>query len=310
MNARIVAVVRPATCEPLTTTRRLAHCVVANRCLQELQTERMELAGFAVKNAETTGKAGLFFMEDAWVCEVDLTSLLRVEAPTRLVTTDGYSLAWTGTGPNDNSPPDDARTLVASADTLRIRYPWDLLTINEQLVPTIAPDCRQADIAPSVTVDGTLAAGRGTRILPGVYIEGNVIVGQDCKIGPNCYLRGSTSIGDRCRIGQAVEVKNSMVLSDVSIAHLSYCGDSIIGARSNLGAGTIAANVRHDGATHRSLVGGELLDTGRQKLGAILGDDVHTGINTSIYPGRKIWPGVWTRPGEVVQHDLHKPGGG
>jgi bifunctional UDP-N-acetylglucosamine pyrophosphorylase/glucosamine-1-phosphate N-acetyltransferase len=87
-------------------------------------------------------------------------------------------------------------------------------------------------------------------------------------------------------------------------SHLTYLGDSVVGDRANLGCGTITANVRHDGANHKAVVNGACVDTGRLKLGAIIGDDVHTGINTSIYPGRKMWPGVTTRPGAIVLKDV------
>ena len=150
--------------------------------------------------------------------------------------------------------------------------------------------------------------GQGSRVLPGVFIEGNVVIGRNCKIGPNCYLRGNTSIGEGCHIGQGVEIKNSIVMDHTGIGHLSYCGDSIIGRSVNFGAGTIIGNLRHDGANHRSMVGEELIDTGRRKFGSVVGDGVHTGINTSIYPGRKLWPGAETRPGEVVRRDIRRAG--
>ena len=153
-------------------------------------------------------------------------------------------------------------------------------------------------------IDGIIHLGKGSRILPGVFIEGNVVIGENCKIGPNCYLRGSSSIGDHCHIGQAVEIKNSIILSHTSIGHLSYVGDSVIGHKVNFGAGTITSNLRHDGKNHRTTVGDQLIDTGRRKFGAIVSDHVHTGINTSIYPGRKLHPHTSTRPGEIVQKDL------
>jgi bifunctional UDP-N-acetylglucosamine pyrophosphorylase/glucosamine-1-phosphate N-acetyltransferase len=117
-------------------------------------------------------------------------------------------------------------------------------------------------------------------------------------------LRGSGSIGDHCHIGQAVEIKNSIILSHTSIGHLSYVGDSVIGHKVNFGAGTITSNLRHDGKNHRTTVGDQLIDTGRRKFGAIVGDHVHTGINTSIYPGRKLHPHTSTRPGDIVKKDL------
>ena len=79
---------------------------------------------------------------------------------------------------------------------------------------------------------------------------------------------------------------------------------SVIGDRVNFGAGTIISNFRHDGKNHRSMVDGELVETGRRKFGAVIGDAVHTGIHTAIYPGRKMGPGTMTRPGEVVERDL------
>ena len=77
----------------------------------------------------------------------------------------------------------------------------------------------------------------------------------------------------------------------------------MIGRGVNFGAGTITSNLRHDGNNHRTPVAGQLVDTGRRKFGTIVGDGVHTGINTSIYPGRKFAPGSTTLPGEVVQKD-------
>ena len=88
------------------------------------------------------------------------------------------------------------------------------------------------------------------------------------------------------------------------IPHLSYIGDSVIGENVNLGAGTITANLRHDNGNIKSMIKEKLIDTKRRKFGAVIGDNVHTGINTSIYPGRKIWPGKTTLPGEVIKKDV------
>jgi bifunctional UDP-N-acetylglucosamine pyrophosphorylase/glucosamine-1-phosphate N-acetyltransferase len=104
-------------------------------------------------------------------------------------------------------------------------------------------------------------------------------------------------------VGNAVEVKNCVIGDHVSIGHLSYFGDSVFGCGINIGAGTIAANLRHDNASVKSIVKGQVVDTGRRKMGAVIGDNVHTGIHTSIYPGRKIWPGKATLPGEIVSAD-------
>lgn len=186
--------------------------------------------------------------------------------------------------------------------SFRLRHPWDLLALNEQLVGAIDANRIEGTVRAGATLDGFVRLGKGSVILPGVYIEGNVVIGEDCKIGPNCYIRGNTSVGDRCHIGQAVEIKNSLLGDKVSIGHLSYAGDSVICDRVNFGAGTIISNLRHDGRNHRWLENQAFVDTGRRKFGAIVGENVHTGIHTAIYPGRSLSENSMTTPGEVVSH--------
>jgi bifunctional UDP-N-acetylglucosamine pyrophosphorylase/glucosamine-1-phosphate N-acetyltransferase len=98
--------------------------------------------------------------------------------------------------------------------------------------------------------------------------------------------------------------KNSIIGNNTNVAHLSYVGDSIIGDDCNLGAGTIIANLRHDHETIKTKIKGKMIDTKREKLGAIIGDNVKTGIGTLIYPGRKIWPQKTTLPGQKVEQDI------
>lgn len=192
----------------------------------------------------------------------------------------------------------------AAAHSFLIRYPWDLIRANELHVSSLSVDLVRGDVHASAVIEGVIHLGAGSRVLPGVFIEGNVVIGENCKIGPNCYIRGNTSIGDRCHIGQSVEIKNCLILSKTNVGHLSYVGDSVLGEGVNFGAGTTTSNLRHDGKNHRSMVSGSLIDTGRRKFGAIIADGVHTGINTSIYPGRKFWPGTTTLPGDIVRHDI------
>lgn len=184
-------------------------------------------------------------------------------------------------------------------------YSWDILKANELAVALNTVWENHGTCHSSLYVDGKLSVGSGTKILPGVVIEGEVIIGPNCKIGPNCYIRGTTSIGEQCHIGQAVEIKNTVIFKQTNVGHLSYIGDSILGENVNLGAGTTTSNLRHDGKNHSSKVADKLVDTGRRKFGTVIGDNVHTGINTSIYPGRKIWPGLTTRPADIVIQDLH-----
>ena len=232
----------------------------------------------------------------AWLDAKD-GELFSNPAVRTLVDADGTPLAWL-----DESP-DPSKSAVATHSFV-IHHPWDLLKANEQVVAALPESLLLGEVHPMAVIEGIVLIGEGTRILPGVFIEGNAIIGSNCKIGPNCYIRGNTSIGDGCHIGQSVEIKNCVILSKTNVGHLSYIGDSVLGEKVNLGAGTTTSNLRHDGKNHRSMVGGVLVDTGRRKFGTIIGDGVHTGINTSIYPGRKLWPHTSTRPAQVVQKDL------
>ena len=236
----------------------------------------------------------------AWLDATECAAWLHSETQ-MLIDASGRALAW------KQADPDPASAQLSPRSFL-IEHPWDLLRANEQLLAALTQHDIAGEVHPQAVIEGFITLGEGSRILPGVFIEGNVIIGKNCKIGPNCYLRGHTSIGDHCHIGQAVEIKNTIILDHSAIGHLSYVGDSVIGAFVNFGAGTITSNLRHDGKTHRSRSTSEgLIDTGRRKLGAIVGDSVHTGIHTAIYPGRQLWPHSSTRPGAVVQHDLPSP---
>jgi acetyltransferase-like isoleucine patch superfamily enzyme len=282
-----------STLWPLASTRPLASLGVAGRLLRDWQSGSWPIAG----------DLAIWQRENAWVAPIDAAALIAAGPGHVLVDADGTALA--GSTPNADAAA--TATLQAGTSSFPLIHPWDLLRLNEELTGALAADDLRGEVSPAAHVAGHLVLGDGSRILPGVYIEGNVIIGNHCKIGPNCYLRGNTTIGDHCHIGQAVEIKNCLIGSHTSVGHLSYAGDSVLGDGVNFGAGTITSNFRHDGKSHRSMVGGVLIATGRRKFGAIIGDGVHTGIHTAIYPGRKLDPKASTRPGAIVQHD--HPGG-
>lgn len=196
------------------------------------------------------------------------------------------------------------RVVKAEGYWLAMAYPWQLLDTNAFFLETELVHNIHGEVSPAAHINGTVSVGRGAVIRSGVVIDGPVCIGEDCSIGPNCWLRPNTALGRGCRVGQAVEIKNSILMAGAKASHQCYIGDSIVGEGADLGCGTVTANVRHDGGSHKSVIQGELVDTGRSKLGAIIGDNVHTGIHTSIYPGRKLWPNVTTLPGEVVRQDI------
>ncbi|HEX3554276.1 MAG TPA: glucose-1-phosphate thymidylyltransferase [Thermoanaerobaculia bacterium] len=183
--------------------------------------------------------------------------------------------------------------------------PWALLgdALDEVLAGLPSSDV-QSGLSPDVHLAGDrIVIGSGARIHPSVVIEGPVFIGRDVEIRPGAYIRGGCWIGDRCIIGANTELKRAILLPHARAPHLNYVGDSMLGADVNLGAGTILSNFRHDGGRIRIPAGGLRLDTGRRKLGAILGDGVLTGCNCVLHPGAvvgrgtQIYPGVQLRPG-------------
>ncbi|MDD3292571.1 MAG: sugar phosphate nucleotidyltransferase [Candidatus Pacebacteria bacterium] len=182
-------------------------------------------------------------------------------------------------------------------------YPWDIFNALDFFFSKKKKSLKIKK-EKNVIIKDKLIVGQGTLIKSGAYIEGPAYIGNNCIIGPNCFIRANTIIGNNCKIGQAVEIKNSIIGNNVNINHLSYIGDSIIGDNCNLGAGTIIANLKHNGETIETMVNEKMIDTKRNKFGTIVGDNSKTGIGTLIYPGRKIWPGKNTLPGEKIKEDL------
>jgi UDP-N-acetylglucosamine diphosphorylase/glucosamine-1-phosphate N-acetyltransferase len=178
---------------------------------------------------------------------------------------------------------------------LDLSYPWDLLLANESLLAGIKSE-NLGEVEENVVMRGAVSVGKGTVVRAGSYIVGPVIIGQDCEVGPNCYIRPSTSIGDNCHVGAAVEVKNAIIMKGSKIPHHNYVGDSIIGEGCNFGAGTKVANLRLD--EENITAGG--IDTGRRKLGAIIGDGVKTGINSCINIGSMIGNNTHIGPGAIA----------
>ena len=141
--------------------------------------------------------------------------------------------------------------------------------------------------------------GEGSIIEPGAYVAGPCIIGRHCEIRHGAYVRGDVILGDDSIIGHASEVKNSIFLNGAHAPHFAYVGDSILGNRVNLGAGTKLSNLaltsHKDPVTYKRNtihveVNGQMVDTGLAKMGAIMGDDSQTGCNSVLNPGCIIGP--------------------
>ena len=188
-------------------------------------------------------------------------------------------------------------------DWLDIGRPWDLLEANRWTLDRMEHKV-SGNIENGATLVGPVTVAETARIRSGTYIEGPAYIGEESDVGPNCYIRPYTSIGTKARIGNACEIKASIIMDNVHIGHLSYVGDSILGEGCNLGAGTITGNYRLDGGSIKMMVKDKVVDSGRRKLGAVLGDNVKTGIGTLLMPGVKVGCNSCLGPNVVVYRDV------
>jgi len=192
---------------------------------------------------------------------------------------------------------------ISKDDWFDVGRPWDLLDANNWALKRIDNQVL-GTIEPGAHLIGPISVAASARIRSGAYIEGPVFIDENCDVGPNCYIRSGTSLGRSVRVGNACEIKNSIIMDHTHVGHLSYVGDSILGEHCNLGAGTIMANYRLDGGAIKMMVKDQLINTGRRKLGAVLGDNVKTGIKSLFMPGIKVGANSWVGPNLMIERDL------
>lgn len=185
---------------------------------------------------------------------------------------------------------------------LDVGRPWELLEANEWKLGELDRSI-EGTVSEQATVADAVVIEPGATINSGVVIEGPAYIRAGASIGPNAYIRGSTLMGKNTHVGHAVEVKNSVLFDGATVGHLSYVGDSILGSNTNFGAGTTVANLRHDDESITMNVKGQSVDTGRRKFGVVCGDEVKTGINTSLNVGTVLETKTTTQPGEIVLSD-------
>ncbi len=183
-----------------------------------------------------------------------------------------------------------------------IGLPWHLLDANKFLLNNIKQDIK-GKVEENVQIVGDVIIGKNTLVRSGSYIIGPCYIGENSLIGPNAFIRPFTSIGDDCHIGMS-EIKNSLIFSNTSIPHFNYIGDSIICENVNLGAGTKISNLRFDNNNIEMKINEKLINSGRRKLGAIIGPNSQTGINSSVMCGKKIGEGSVIGAHTMVNEDI------
>ncbi|MHC4448562.1 MAG: acyltransferase [Planctomycetota bacterium] len=163
---------------------------------------------------------------------------------------------------------------------------WDVLKNIAPYVRERAEMKVDGVVEEGAHIIGNVMIGEGTVVRSGAYIQGPAIIGKNCDIRPCAYFRGDTLLGDNCIVGNSTELKNTLLLDGAMAPHYNYCGDSVLGNDVNLGAGTKLSNwkIAAD-KTVRLRHGDEVIDTGLNKFGALLGDGCQTGCNAVMNPG-------------------------
>ena len=193
-----------------------------------------------------------------------------------------------------------AKAVVTEGYWRDIGYPWDLLEANEELLTKM--DMRSEHVENS-TIAGKVIMESGAKIINS-YVEGIAYIGAGTVIGPNAYLRGYNSIGKNCSIGPGSTVKSSILLDHVNAKHLTYIGDSVIGEDVNFGSGTQIANYRFDSGNINVQTERGWANSGRNKLGVIVGDKTKFGVLSCTMPGKLIGSNCWIRSGVVVNKNV------
>lgn len=194
---------------------------------------------------------------------------------------------------------------------LRFEYPWEALSGLKEYILDLGNRLDSAEyqeLAPAVW------AHKSAKIAPTAYLGAPCIIGAETEIRHCAFIRGGALIGENCVVGNSVELKNVILFDGVQVPHYNYVGDSILGFKAHMGAGSITSNVKSD-KTPVVVKGREKeWETGLKKLGAMLGDYVEVGCNSVLNPGviigrnSNVYPLSCVR-GTVESGSIYKTGG-
>ncbi len=189
-------------------------------------------------------------------------------------------------------------------------YPWQALsgikTLIEQLGPGLEED--YTEVSPAVWVHKTAS------VAPTAFLGAPCIIGAKAEVRHCAFIRGSALVGDGCVVGNSVELKNVILFDKVQVPHFNYVGDSILGYKAHMGAGSVTSNVKSDQSLVVIKGSNEQIPTGLKKCGAMLGDHVEVGCNSVLNPGTvigrnsNVYPTSCVR-GVVPEKSIWKTGG-
>ena len=189
-------------------------------------------------------------------------------------------------------------------------YPWEALKGIKDLILSLGPGLGEdyTEVSPTVWVHKTAT------VAPTAYLGAPCIIGANTEVRHCAFIRGSALVGENCVVGNSVELKNVILFDNVQVPHYNYVGDSILGYKSHMGAGSLTSNVKSDQTPVVVKNGEEKIATGLKKFGAMLGDHVEVGCNSVLNPGTvvgrnsNIYPTSCVR-GVVPEKSIWKTGG-
>ena len=192
----------------------------------------------------------------------------------------------------------DLSHTMAGAYLEGFTYPWEALEGIKEMILALGeslPAGEYDQVAPQVWVHKTAT------VAPTAYLGAPCIIGAETEVRHCAFIRGSALVGKKCVVGNSVELKNVILFDNVQTPHYNYVGDSILGYKSHMGAGSITSNVKSDKSLVTVKNGEERLETGRKKFGAILGDGVEVGCNSVLNPGTVLGRGASVYPTSCVR---------
>lgn len=177
-------------------------------------------------------------------------------------------------------------------------YPWEALGRIGDLILELGkslPDGEYEKRGEDVWIHKT------AKIYPNNYIAGPCIIGPETEVRPGAFIRGKALVGANCVVGNSTELKNVILFDNVQVPHYNYVGDSVLGYKSHMGAGSLTSNVKSDKTLVTVRAGAEKIETGLKKFGAMLGDHVEVGCNSVLNPGTVVGKGSRIYPLSMVR---------
>lgn len=176
-------------------------------------------------------------------------------------------------------------------------YPWQALPGIKDLILELVEDLGEAytEVKPMVWVHQT------ARVAPTAYLGGPCIIGAHTEVRNCAFIRGCALVGEDCVVGNSTELKNVILFDGVQVPHYNYVGDSILGYRAHMGAGSVTSNVKSDRTPVMVKYGGEIIATGLKKCGAMIGDFVEVGCNSVLNPGTVVGRNSTIYPASAVR---------